>query len=186
MIRSTGITIQEVVIPPFTVQKGEILVIDIDNGVHFSPVLFQLVDIFSNVVSSEHVQVDRTFVFASHIVDKGWKSFFRRLTVREHIRNAANPNSKLPEEIYAIDRIGPKTKINTLPGSPRKILSVLCALSWSDKIVFDLSGVDPLGAERVLELVKKYIGEEGAAILVDYCNDFENNCSRYVKATYVG
>lgn len=134
----------------------------------------------------ENIQVDNAFVFASHIQEKGWKRFFRRLTVRDQIRSAANPNSKLPEEIYTLEGISPRTKVNTLAGTPKKILSVLCALSWSNKITFDLSGVDPMGAEKVLELVKKYTGEEGGAILVDYCDEFQNTSYKYVKATYVG
>jgi hypothetical protein len=65
------------------------------------------------------------------------------------------------------------------------MLNVLCSLSWSDKIVFDLFGIDPLGAEMILVLVKEYIGPKGCAILIDGFDDFKDSGLKYVKAQHI-
>lgn len=54
-------------------------------------------------------------------------------------------------------------------------------LSWTNKIVFDLSGVDPIGAQTAFDLVKKQIGDTGTAVLIDYFDDFKSECSRLIK-----
>jgi hypothetical protein len=186
MVHSAGFTVDNFFIPPFTVQQGEILIIDIDNGPHFVSLRDRLVNIFLKRESDGKVFVNEPFRFVSSIEETVWQRFFKRLTVKDYIENASSPDSSLPNEIYDIAHIKPKTKIIELAGTPRKILSVLCSLSWSDKIIFDLLGVDPLGAEKIFILVKNHIGPEGCAILIDGYDDFKNSGSKYVKAIYTG
>ncbi len=184
MVRSAGFTVDNFFIPPFTIQQGEILIIDIDNGPHFVHLRDRLVSTFLNRESNNKIFVNEPFRLATPIVENAWQRFFIRLTVKEYIKNAGNPNSLLPNEIYDIAYIKPKTKIIELAGTSRKMLSVLCSLSWSDKIIFDLLGIDPMGAENIFTLVKKHIGQKGCAILIDGYDDFKNSGSRYVKAIY--
>jgi hypothetical protein len=74
----------------------------------------------------------------------------------------------LTQRIYETKDIKPTTRISRLPGNPRKLLSLLTTLSWTDKIIFDLAGVDPVGGQEVFNLVKRQIGNSGAAILMTH------------------
>ena len=84
--------------------------------------------------------------------------------------------------IYEFDSyIKPYTKINTLAGTPRKMLSLFATLSRTNKIVFDLLGQDPSGAEKILDIVYDYVNQGGAAILLDNFDDPDLKYTKRIK-----
>ncbi len=181
MVQSTGIRIKEFYIPPFTVDKGETLIIQLPNGLPFTELLFMLVDILTGREKADSVVVKEDFQFAKHITETGWTRIFRPLTVGRYIKDAANPDSKVPNAIYELTDIKPTTKIKRLGGNQRKLLSLLTAFSWTNNIIFDLVGVDPVGGQKAYDLVKEQIGNTGIAILVDNYDDFKDDCTKFVK-----
>jgi hypothetical protein len=60
-------------------------------------------------------------------------------------------------------------------------LTILATLSYTNRIVFDLSGQDPQGAEITYKIVKEAVKNGGAAILLDYVDNMKNDCSRYIE-----
>ncbi len=48
--------------------------------------------------------------------------------------------------------------------------------------MFDIVGLDPLGAEKTIKFIKEYINKGGAAILLDNFEDSEPYCTKYIKA----
>jgi hypothetical protein len=151
------------------------------NGPYCSGLLFRLVDILTGREKNDNVELTTDLKFANHLIESGWRRVFRPLTVERYIERRGNPTSELIQRIYETKDIKPKTRISRLAGNPRKLLSLVTTLSWTDKIIFDLAGVDPAGGQEIFSLVKSQIGKSGAAILIDWCDDFKDDCTRLVK-----
>jgi hypothetical protein len=181
VVQTTGTTIDDFYIPPFTVDKGDIVVVQLPNGPYFYGLLLILVDILTGKTKNDTVDLKDEFRFVEHIKESRWTSIVYPLTVERYIKKYGNPDSDVAKRIYEIDGIKPNIRINTLPGTPRKLLSLLTTFSWTDKIVFDLAGIDPTGGQRTFDLVKSQVDNSGAAILIDSYDDFKNDCSKFVK-----
>ena len=181
MLRTSGTTIDDFYIPPFTVDKGDIVVVQLPHGPYFYELLFKLVDILTGKVKHDTVELEDEFRFIEHIKESRWTSIIYPLTVERYIKNYGNPDSDLTKRIYQLEGIKPNTKINTLPGSPRKILSLLTTFSWTGNIIFDLAGVDPTGGLQAFDLVKSHVNKSGAAILIDSYDEFKNDCTKFVS-----
>lgn len=186
ILESTGITINPFYIPPFSLNEGEIAIIELPNGIYYSPLLFRLADLFSGKEMHPNVKFSTSFRYADYIKENFWQYRFSPLTVDKYIKKNGNPQSKLPQKIYEESWIKPSTKIRELPGNPRKFLTILTTFSNTNKIIFDLGAVDPFGGERIYQFVKDHIGKTGAAILIDHCGEFKFDCSVYVKFEVIG
>lgn len=178
--------ISDFLIPSFKVNSGDIVVIQFPNGPYFYPLMMEMKDIFTGKTPKDGVEVLSPFKYPDHM----WKTTFRHrffpLTVGGYLEKYAIRESPLATKIYEYSFITPKTKINTIPGNPRRKLAVYATLSWTNKIVFDLAGVDPMGAEDIYNTVKEAVGADGAAILIDWNDEFKNKCNVFVRPQYVG
>ncbi|HTJ53211.1 MAG TPA: hypothetical protein VL443_27340 [Cyclobacteriaceae bacterium] len=181
MIQSTGISIDNFYIPPFTLDKGEIVIIQLPNGPYFEELLFKLVDILTDKIKNENIEIGTALRFIEQVNEGYWRTLFFPSTVKRYIRKHSNPGNDVATTIYEFDGINQNTKISKLPGTQRKLLSLWTTFSWTDKIIFDLRGIDPLGGQRIYDLMKKLVGNSGAAILIDYNDEFKDNCTRLVK-----
>lgn len=148
---------------------------------HYTGLLFKLIDLLTGKERNENIQLKSELRFVNHISESNWRSMFWPMTVKGYINKYGNPESNVTNLVYEHEDMKQETKICRLPGSPKKILSLLTTFSWTDKIVFDLAGVDPLGGQRAYEMVKKQLGNTGAAILIDHCDEFKNDCTQFVK-----
>lgn len=186
MVESTGIKLDGIFIPPFRVDKGEVLIIQLPNGPYFTDLLFTLRDILTGKEKNETVNVTEQLRFTDHIIESRWRTLIFPLTVERYIRQKGNPdNMEVANKIYECEGIKPNTKISCLAGNPRKLLSLLTTFSWTDKIIFDLTGVDPIGGRQAYELVKAQIDKSGVAVLIDHRDDFKDDCTRLVKVEMV-
>jgi hypothetical protein len=181
VVQSKGIKIDNFYIPPFKLDKGDIVVIQLPSGPYFSGLLFRLVDILTGKEKNENVELTAGLKFVNQVIETGWSRIFRPLTVERYIKRRGNPASELTQRVYETKDLKPKTRISRLPGNPRKLLSLLTTLSWTDKIIFDLAGVDPVGGQEVFNLVKRQISNSGATILIDLCDQFKDDCTTLIK-----
>jgi hypothetical protein len=163
------------------VDKGDIVVVQLPDGPYFYGLLLRLVDILTGKIKNDTIELKDEFRFVEHIKESRWTSIVYPLTVERYIKKYGNLNSDLTKKIYELEKVRPSTKINSLPGSPRKLLSLLTTFSWTDKIIFDLVGVGPTGGQRIFDLVKSQVDKSGAAILIDSYDEFKNDCSKFVK-----
>jgi hypothetical protein len=172
--------------PSFRVKSGDIVIIQFPSGPYFYPHMMKMADIFKGKVPKDGVEILSPFKYPEHM----WKTSFRHrffpLTVGAYLKKNANKESPFFTKIYEESYITSKTKIGTIPGSPRRKLAVYATLSWTNLIVFDLAGVDPMGGEDIYNTVKQAIGTDGAAILIDSYDEFKNNCNVFVRPQYVG
>jgi hypothetical protein len=63
LLENKGHNINDFFIPPFTVDKGEILTIYMFGGAHFFPLEKKLVDIFTGKVKSDNIKIHGQFHF---------------------------------------------------------------------------------------------------------------------------
>ncbi len=181
LIKNKGIKTDTFYIPPFDLNVGEIIVLHLFNGQHFYETEMFLKDIFIGKTKDTNVVLTQNLTFVEHFIEPKIRRLFYPLTVGEYLNKNANLNSPYASKIYETEWINKKTKVNTLPGNPRRLLSLFATLSKTKNIVFDVAGQDPKGAEKTYELVKEVVNNGGSAILLDCFEDMKNDCTKYVE-----
>ncbi len=63
LLENKGFIIDNFFIPPFTVDKGEILTIYMSGGAHFFPLEKKLADIFTGKVKNDNIKINGQFHF---------------------------------------------------------------------------------------------------------------------------
>ncbi|WP_405207173.1 hypothetical protein [Aquimarina sp. LLG6339-5] len=181
LIKNKGIKTNTFHIPPFDLNVGEIIVLYLFNGSHFYETEMFLKDIFIGKTKDENVVVNQKLTFVEHFIEPKLRRLFYPVTVGEYLKKNANLNSPYASKIYQIDWINEKTKVNTLPGNPRRLLSLYTTLSKTKNIIFDVAGQDPQGAEETYKIVKEVVHNGGSAILLDGFEDMKKDCTKYVE-----
>lgn len=183
ILESKGITLSKHFIPPFKLREGELLVIRIFNEVETFSVQPQLADIFTGKTGHENITRMQPLFFVPRIRIPGRiKQWFAPFTVERYLARNANGKSKYYNRIYADPYIKPGTRIETLNAGLRKLLSVYTTLSKADFIIFDLGGLDPMGADNAFQVVNEHVAGGGAAILIDQYSDMKDRCTTYIEA----
>ena len=140
-----------------------------------------LKDIFCGKLKNENVLVHKRLTFVEHFRESELRRLFYPVTVGEYLKKEANFESAFATKIYEIDWINEKTKVNTLAGNPRRLLSLYATLSNTKNIVFDVAGQDPQGADETYKIVKEVVKNGGSAILLDCFEDMKNDCTKYIE-----
>ncbi len=181
LIENKGIRTDTFYIPPFDLNVGEIVVLYLFNGQHFYETEMFLKDIFCGKTKNENVVVHKELTFVEHFIEPKLRRLFYPVTVGDYLRKNANLDSPYATKIYDNEWINEKTKVNTLAGTPRRLLSLYATLSKTDNIVFDVAGQDPKGAEETYEIVKDVVKKGGSAILLDCFEYMKNDCTKYIE-----
>lgn len=176
-----GFKLEKFEIPPFTLNKGELINLQLFNGAHFFALEEKLVQIFTGVVKHEHVKILEKLEFAEHIGEKGLLKRLFPTTVGKYLKKNAKPFD-MPLSIFPDDRLKPKTSLSRLAGNPKKFLAIYCALSKCDGLIFDLVGSDPLGSEKIFDIVKDFVDRKnGYAILLNNFDDLKEKSTKIFK-----
>lgn len=177
-----GIQIGKFRIPPFELHEGEFISICLFGGAHFYDLEMEFVKLLTRQEDKPNLTMYHKMHFVERFQESTLKGFFSPITVEKYIRKYGKIGSKELKRIYEInDYIKPNTKVNTLALNPRKWLSLFTTFSNSKNIVFDLTGQDPVGAERTIDIVNEYVSNGGAAILLDNFDDPEIKCTKFIK-----
>ncbi|WP_341902976.1 hypothetical protein [Fluviicola taffensis] len=184
-IQNKGIRTDAFYIPPFDLKEGEIVVIYLSNGPHFFQTEMFLKDIFSGSKKNENVEVYEKLTFVEHFIEPKFRRLFRPVTVGEYLKKNADLESPFATRIYENKWIHKKRKVNELAGTPRKLVSLYATLSKTSDIIFDLTGVDPKGAEEVFGIVREVVRKGGSAILLDSFEDMKNECDKYIELQWL-
>ena len=181
LIENRGIRTDAFYISPFTLNVGELVVLNLFNGPHFYETEMLLKDIFSCRTKDKNVVVHQKLTFVEHFKEPKLRRLLYPVTVGEYLEKNANSNSPYANKIYEINWIKPQTKLNTLAGNPRRLLALYATLSITEKIIFDVVGQDPKGARATYEVVSHAVDKGGAAILLDSSGDFRDRCTKYIE-----
>ncbi len=181
LIENRGIKTDNFYIPPFNLNAGEIIVLYLFNGLHFYNTEMFLKDIFCGIKKNENVFVHTNLTFVEHFIESKIRRLFYPVTVGEYLKKNANLDSPYTTKIFDIEWITKKTKVNTLAGNPRKLLSLYATLSMTNNIMFDLVGQDPIGVEETYKEVQKIVNKGGSAILLDYFGNMKKDCTKFIE-----
>jgi len=171
-------------IASFTLNKGEIVVIQFPNDPNFYPAELEMIRLLE-AYHSKAGNVGTPLKYVEHIKEKSVYWRFFALTVGAYQKKYANKANPVYKVIYDIEWVTPKTKVRILTGTPRRKLSLYTALSNTNNIIFDLAGVDPTGGQEIFAFVKGVVKSGGSAILLDNYDEFKNDCTTFIKAEYV-
>ncbi|HEY4789261.1 MAG TPA: hypothetical protein VIH57_24595 [Bacteroidales bacterium] len=185
IVENKGIRTNKFFIPPFDLNAGEIVVLYLFNGQHFYETEMFLKDIFTGKTTNENVKVHKPMKFVEYFIEPEIRRMFFPVTVGEYLKKKANLNSNFATKIYETKWITKKTKVNTLAGNPRKMLSLYATLSETKDIIFDLVGQDPKGAEETYMTVKEIVKDGGSAILLDSFSDMKDDCTKYIELQWI-
>ncbi len=185
ILQNKGIQTENFYIPPFELKAGELIVIHIFNGAHFYETEMFLKNIFCGNVKNENVEIYKELAFVEHFKESELRRIFCPITVNEFLKKNSNPNSSYSTKIYETKWINEKTKVNSLVGNPRKLLSLYATLSKTNNIIFDVAGQDPIGAQQTYDIVKNEVKKGGSAILLDGFDDMKNDCTKYIELQWI-
>ena len=181
VLENKGIQTDYFYVPSFVLGEGELAVLYLFGGGYFYETEMFLKDIFCGAAKHENVIIYKKMTFVEHFKESRFRSIFYPITVGEYLRKSANCNDSFSKKIYEIKWINSKTKVNALPGTPRKLLCLYAALSKAKDVVFDLVGVDPAGAEFIFTIIKDALKDGGSAILLDNFDDMKEHASKYIE-----
>jgi hypothetical protein len=182
IIKSKGIIKENLFIPPFELNEGELIVLHLYGGGHYNALKNYLQGIFTGKLKNENVIIYKPLAFVDYIYEPKLRRLFYPMTVGEYLKKHAKPNSEYATKIYETnDWITKKTRLNTLFGTSRKLLSLFAKLSNSKDILFDLDGQDPLGAIDMYEFVKQNVKNGGSGILLDWTDELRNDCTKFIQ-----
>ncbi|WP_336702603.1 hypothetical protein [Chryseobacterium indologenes] len=181
LIENKGIQTDLFYVPPFTLNEGEIIIINLFHGPRFHETKMFLKDLFCGKTNHESVIIHKNMTFAEHFRESNFRNIFYPMTVGEYLRKNANPASRYTEKIYETKWINKKTKVNTLAGNSRRLLTLYTALSKTKNIIFDLVGQGPEGAKETYKIVQEVVKKGGSAILLDGYDDMKNDCTKYIE-----
>lgn len=182
MISTNGIQVGPFYIPPFTAHPGQIVLVHFPNHPDFLSASRQLAKIIIGTTDTLSRNPGDTFKRVDSPIDMecDWRNRFYPTSVQRYIRRNGNPENDPSQRALGLTRVTPRTAINQIPGTYRKLIALCTALSWTNKIIFDLAGVDPPGCIAAFRLVKESIGTSGIAILTDDYAVFKDQCSQYI------
>lgn len=186
IIESKGIIKDNFFIPPFELSEGEIIILHLFGGGHYNQLKEYLKSVFTEKLKNESITIHKPLKFVDYITEPKWRSLFYPITVGEYLQKNANFDSEYATKIYETNTwITKKTRIDTLAGTPRKLLSLFAQLSNSNNILFDLDGQDPLGATDMYEFVKENVKNGGSGILLDWTDELRNDCTKFIQLEQV-
>ena len=181
LIECRGVYKDRYYVPPFTLDKGEVVILFLFGGAHFYDLSMFLVDIFTGQTKIESVTVNQPLKFVEHFKEPTFRRLFFPVTIGQYLKKNSGRDKETAEKVFNLGYLDKKTHVNSLNGDRRKILSLYTTLSNSRNIVFDLVGIDPLGAQRTYNIVKEYAKNGGSAILLNNFPDFKDDCTKYIK-----
>jgi hypothetical protein len=185
LIENKGIKTDLFYLPPFTLNAGEILIINLFNGAHFYKTEMLLKDVLAGNTKNENIIIHQKLTFAEHFTESAFRRIVYPVTVQEYLKKHASPDSPYAAKIFDIDGIHNKTKVNSLTGTPKRLLSLYATLSTTNTIIFDLAGQDPAGAQETYKIVKEEVKKGGAAILLDGYDDLKTDCTKYIELEWI-
>lgn len=171
-------------IPAFTLNKGDIIVINLLNSRYF----FELIEAMNKLLIQTNQQntTSPLIYVERHLVKRNLRERLLPTTIDKWLKTNANlQNSIYKEDYNHISKLPPKTQIRSFNGVNLKILSILTTLSYTNNLTVDLAAVQPVVVEDVFSLLKKTAANGGAVIVYDRYDEFKDECTLYLEAKYL-
>ncbi|MES2515639.1 MAG: hypothetical protein V4580_15900 [Bacteroidota bacterium] len=187
LLESKGIQLNVGFIPSFDLNEGEIVVLYLYGGGHYYPTKRELIKVLTGEIDNASLQRTNTLKLVEIFFESKLRRLFSPISVDEYIKKNSNPDNSIAEEFYNFPHsnydmleVGKKTRVNSLEGTSKKALTLYSALSHSKYIIFDLDGISRKGSRQIYEIIKQKAREGGAAILIDWSEEFKYDCSKFI------
>ena len=179
VVDNQGFLIDKFRIPPFQLNQGEIVTLNLWSGGHFYNLEKELISIFNGNKLMKEVRIIEPLIFAEHIRLNRWTELLYPMTIKRYLRKNSAPTD-MPLSIFPDDRLKPKNRVSHLAGNPRRFLSIYASLSKCNGLIFDLAGVDPQGALNIYKIVEEFVtSTNGCAILLNNFDDMKDRCKKH-------
>ncbi|MBF8963451.1 hypothetical protein I0P70_09350 [Pontibacter sp. FD36] len=150
-------------LPEFELNQGELMSLLVES------LEFELIlkDYLTGKKQNPNVELLKSFVFVEHtsfkvtLIDR----LLGRDLVRHLVQKEFKDSNQTVESIMEKAQVSADWRIRGLAGNPRRILATLMALEHSSCIIYDVTGMDPLGAERLHQIVQEEIKTRGGAAI---------------------
>ena len=185
LIENKGIKTDTFYIPPFILNAGEIIIVNLFNGPHFYETKTFLKELLCGHTINDNIIIRQKLTFVEHFTEPVFRRFFYPVTVQEYLKKYANSDSPYATKIFDLDAINNKTKVNSLTDIQRRLLSLYATLSKTNTIIFDLAGQSIHEAQETYKIVQEVIKNEGSAILLDGYDDLKNDCTKYIELQWI-
>src|ERR1044072_2061766 len=93
-------TIDNFLIPSFTLTKGEIVIIQLPNGHLFYPLSSAMIDIFTGKAINDKVEITSPFKYAEHFKENAFRRRFSPMTIGKYHDKYANKANPIYKKIY--------------------------------------------------------------------------------------
>lgn len=188
LIESKGFYISNYYVPPFYLEKGELLIIDIIKDIPFYKFESSLADIFSGKKNDKNVTINFPFLFTGRTWSESrLRSIFNPTTIKKYIEQHTSDCQII---IEAINSLGGDTflelkylrgedRMSSLEATPFRLISLFAALNKSKYIFTDVIGQNIEGVELVWDIIDENIKNEGCCIVIDHFG--YSNFTEYAK-----
>jgi hypothetical protein len=185
LLRFSEQIINNFLVPSFSLANGEIVIIRIPEGEFFYPLKLEIVKMLTGEAVNDNVEIVSALQFVADFEESYFRYRFFPTTIDSYHNKYANKANPVYKNIYGTEGITPQTKVKTVDNTLRRLLSLYTTLSWTNNIVFHLAGIGPQGGQDIYRIVKTMVNSGGAAILIDRCDEFQNDCTTFIKAGYI-
>ncbi|UYQ92226.1 hypothetical protein MKQ68_19250 [Chitinophaga horti] len=170
----------DVCIPAFTLTDGEIAVIRVPGGAKQQEAREACLKAILPATDSA-VTTDAPFLYVDAPQQSLVGRLFNPVTVKDYIRKHASVANSIAQTVYETGDIYSNDKLSALTPTGRKLVALYTSLSWSNRIIVDLEGLDSQGARQVYNVVKQYAAIGGAAILLDYSDELQKDATAFIR-----
>jgi hypothetical protein len=174
-----GIAIDSFFIPPFHLDKGEIIGINLYNGIHSEKLRRALVSFLEGKEHHDNVVLSDPFLFADYFRENRLRSFFMPDTIENFIEEQ--------ETFDKLQQLEPWVKKNmrmiSLPWNIKRWASLLKAVRKNSHIIFDLGGLDPSSIVETMHLLSRLTDKGASIIVIDYWASKLDHCNRKYDVT---
>ncbi|MCD0466289.1 hypothetical protein [Flavobacterium sp. ENC] len=181
VIENKGIKTDSFYVPAFVLLESEVVVLYLFGGGYYYDTEMFLKDIFCGNIKHENVTTNKRMMFVDYFRESNFIDVFFPSKVNRYVKKDADLTNPFLVKLFEDKYVTRKTKMNSLGGTQRKLISLYVAFSKTKDIIFDLAGLDAQGAELTFKLVKEAVKNGGSAILLDNFPDMKEHASKYIQ-----
>ena len=149
---STGLTVGDIVVPPFQVDDAEYVALLIPSP--YGDSWFRLLDLLTGAEESNSVQVNAVTIKGRFATPPMYNTAVLALPLL-HYLHGLNVSEKQSHELLGCLRLSPELAVEDLQLTSRLELDIsIMLLRGAELIAFTTSGLDPTGMRRVGNLVR--------------------------------
>gem|GEM_PF-5618592 len=170
-----------VLIPSFTVSRGNIVVIKLPHGALFS----WLTSSFADHIKRQTSDIAPAFAYVDYSPGTSLKRLFSPVSIKDYVHKAGNPSSPAIAEMYKSTEFSPGTKLSSLISGDQKLLALLVTLSRTPHVILNMSGLDPERAKRIFSILQDNASRQGTSIILDLCDEFKSECTHFIESMVI-